>query len=77
MDDSLRVARSARKHRIGVEHMLAALANETARAETGDAVRIIGIDDRGIELEVVVVPDDRRDGWTIIHAMPTSYRRNR
>lgn len=57
--------------------MLAALANETARAESGDAVRIIGTDDRGIELELVLVPDDRRDGWTIIHAMPTSYRRNR
>ncbi len=57
--------------------MIAALANETARAEEGDAVRIIGIDDRDIELELVLVPDDRRDGWTIIHAMPTNYRRNR
>jgi hypothetical protein len=57
--------------------MLAALANEIARAEVGDAVRVIGTDDRGVELELVLVPDDRRDGWTIIHAMPTSYRRNR
>ncbi|GAA1524555.1 hypothetical protein BJ978_000453 [Agromyces terreus] len=76
MNEAIRIARSARRHRVGVRHMIAALAHEVARSEGGDAVRVIGIDDRGVELELVLVPDDRRDGWTIIHAMPTAYRRN-
>lgn len=58
--------------------MLAALRDAgEPESEAGDALRYIGTDDRGIELELVVVPDDRGIGWTIIHAMPTSYRRNR
>lgn len=55
--------------------MLAALENESARATEGDAELVIGMDDRGIELELVLVPNDRGEGWTIIHAMPTRFRR--
>jgi hypothetical protein len=75
MVEELRVARSARRHRIGVAHMLVALENESARALEGDTVRIIGRDDRGVELELLLVPNDRGTGWTIIHAMPTLFRR--
>ena len=38
----------------------------------------IGLDDRGVELEVVAVPDDKHDGGiAVIHAMPTELRRKR
>ncbi|BDZ65449.1 hypothetical protein GCM10025877_23870 [Agromyces mangrovi Wang et al. 2018] len=77
MEESIRVARSARRHHVTVARMKAALETEVARSEEGDAIRIIGIDGDGVGLEIVLVPDDRRDGWTIIHAMPTHYRRNR
>ncbi|MGH3094514.1 MAG: hypothetical protein ACRDMV_00765 [Streptosporangiales bacterium] len=54
----LRLARSGGKHKIGK-----------------DRYYYVGVDDRGIELEIIIVPDDKDpDGWTITHAMPTSYR---
>ena len=44
--------------------------------ETADARLVwIGLDDRGIELEIVVL--DLSDEWLVIHVMPTSLRRNR
>ena len=42
----------------------------------GDALWYVGIDDRGLQLEIIAVPDDT--GLTdlaIIHVMPTSFRR--
>jgi hypothetical protein len=42
----------------------------------GDQLLYVGIDDRGVELEVIAVPDDTdRADLTVIHAMPTSFRR--
>lgn len=35
----------------------------------------IGLDDRGIELEIVAL--DLPDEWLVIHVMPTALRRNR
>lgn len=36
----------------------------------------VGRDDRGVELEIVAVADDRNDGGlTVIHAMPTAFRK--
>ncbi len=38
-------------------------------------VYFVGIDDRGIELELILTPhDDDADRWVVIHAMPTGYR---
>ena len=38
----------------------------------------IGLDDRGVELEVVVSPDDKHDGGiAVIHTMSTALRRKR
>lgn len=73
----IRITRSARKHRIGNAHILAALANAGAPVNIeGDARHYVGTDDRGIELEITVVPDDRRPGgFSVIHAMPTNYRK--
>jgi hypothetical protein len=43
----------------------------------GDALLYIGRDRRGVELEIVAVPDDRHpDVLAVIHAMPTSFRRS-
>lgn len=42
----------------------------------GDRLRYVGRDDRGIELEIIAVVDDRGDGGlTVIHAMPVEFRR--
>lgn len=73
----IRIARSARKHRIGVAHILEAMtaAGVPERLE-GDQLLYVGADSRGVELEIVAVPDDKRPGGlAVIHAMPTHYRR--
>ncbi len=44
----------------------------------GDRLVFIGEDDRGVELEIIAVPDDRDpDALAVIHAMPTAFRRKR
>ena len=72
----MRVARSGRKHKIGNAHILAAMANTGKPVSVGDQLLYVGVDDRGIELEIVAVPDDSgRAVLTVIHAMPTALRR--
>ena len=74
---AIRIARSARKHRIGAAHILEAMA--AAGVPTlleHDKLFYVGADSRGVELEIVAVPDDKRPGGpAVIHAMPTHYRR--
>jgi len=42
--------------------------------EDGSQLHFLGLDDRGVELHVIAVPDNRREGGlAVIHAMPTSY----
>lgn len=74
----VRATRSARKHRIGNTHILEAMihAGEPAVAEDG-ALHYVGSDSRGIELHIVAIPDDRREGLAVIHAMPTEFRRKK
>lgn len=75
----MRMLRSGRKHKVGVAHVRAAILN------AGEAVydaelrtySWIGVDDRGVELEIVAIDDDKRDGLAIIHAMPTEFRRKK
>lgn len=44
--------------------------------DTADARLVwIGLDDRGIELEIVAL--DLPEEWLVIHVMPTALRRNR
>jgi hypothetical protein len=71
----VRVTRSARKHRIGNEGILIAMKDAGEPEVIGDALHYVGRDDRGIELEIIAVPNDRGDGVAVIHAMPTAYRR--
>lgn len=74
----VRIARSGRRHLIGNAHILAALESagrpRAVRTPLGMQLHFIGPDDRGIELHIIAIPDDRNpDGMTVIHAMPTSY----
>jgi hypothetical protein len=73
-----RVGRSARRHKIGNAHILAAIVNAgepvVVENDLGPQLHYVGADDRGVELHVIAVPDDRNsDGLTVIHAMPTSF----
>lgn len=69
---------NCRRHRIGNTHILAAIQDAGAptivEAARGPQLHYVGIDDRGVELHVVAIPDNRREGWlAIIHALPTSF----
>lgn len=47
-------------------------------AVDGKLLPFVGKDSRGEELEMGVFPDERHgDGWVVVHAMPTKYRRRR
>lgn len=71
----VRITRSARKHRVGNARILEAMVDAGEPVEDGDALVYVGRDSRGVELEIVAVPDDREPGGlAVIHAMPTSYR---
>lgn len=60
---------------VGRAHILAAMAGCRSPVAVGDTYLYVADDDRGIELEIVIVPDDRNDdGWVVIHAMPTAFR---
>lgn len=70
------MARSGRKHRVGNAHILAAMVNAGEPTLVGDQLLYLGPDDRGIELEIIAVPDDSgRADLTVIHAMPTALRK--
>jgi hypothetical protein len=77
LGEPARIARSARKHRIGNAHILEALTGAHSTTPAGsDGYLLIGVDARGVELELIVVPDDRdEDCWVVIHAMPTAWRK--
>lgn len=69
------ITRPARKHRIGNARILAAMENAHTQVDQGDAMIFIGLDQQGVELEIVAVPDDRNaGGLAVIHAMPTEWR---
>lgn len=51
------------------------MMNAEEPTTVGDQLLYVGIDDRGVELEVIAVPDDSgRADLTVIHAMPTMWR---
>lgn len=73
---AVRITRSARKHRIGDAHIREAMLDAVEPTRDGDSLVYVGRDSRGVEIEVVVVPDDRRPGGlAVIHAMPTDWRK--
>ena len=71
----VRISRSARRHKLSAGRIRQALVNATLVREEGDAAVYVGTDDEGLEIELVIVADDRSDdGFTVIHAMPTVWR---
>ncbi len=75
---AFRFTRPARKHRIGRAHAMHVLLTVEPRAlpatdDLDGRMVWVGLDDRGIELEIVavVLPDE----LLVIHVMPTALRR--
>lgn len=74
-DDQVRVTSGARKHKLTRSRILFALENAELVAKVGDAGVYHGVDSLGVELEMILVPDNRRPGrMSCIHAMPIHYR---
>lgn len=78
---TLRFAQSARKHRIGKAHALHVIYSATPlmQAPTETTPRTwtwIGLDDRGLELEIIARELDS-GSLLVIHVMPHGFRRNR
>ena len=75
----VRFTRSARKHRIGKAHVLAAMnaagdpQRIPAEGDLDERLLWIGPDDRGVVLEVIGI--NLPDYLLIIHAMPHRFRR--
>lgn len=78
-------SRSARRHKIGKSHALAALNQGTVptvevREHEGEIrtyLEWVAVDDRGIELEIAGrVADEDPDLVVIIHVMPTEFRKD-
>jgi hypothetical protein len=76
----VRFAQSARRHRIGKTHVLAVLENAgdptivpAESDDLDDRLLFVGVDDRGIELEIIAV--QLPDFLYVIHVMPTQFRR--
>lgn len=71
----VRVVRSGRRHKVGNARILEAMVTAGEPVVIGDQLHYLGVDGRGIELEIIAVPDDRRPGGlAVIHAMPTGLR---
>jgi hypothetical protein len=57
-------------------HIIEAMIDVGEPEIDGDALVYVGTDSRGVELEIVTVPDDKQEGrLAVIHAMPTAYRK--
>jgi hypothetical protein len=74
----IRFTQSARKHRIGKARALYVIENyqpmEVHDPKTGDQnLRWIGIDDRGLELDIIAVVTPKY--LLVIHVMPYRFRR--
>lgn len=78
----IRWARSARKHRIGRTHALQVITMTAPEVITATEDRDVhwswvGVDDRGVELEIEAALPADEDILLVIHVMPTALRRNR
>lgn len=76
--EPLSITQTGRNQRINKGRVRAALLNAEYVRTDGRIHMLIGTDDRGEELEIGLIPDERAGhGWVIIHAMPTRYRNPR
>ncbi len=73
----VRVVRSGRHHKIGVAHVQF-VVDTVDPIKSGDRLVFIGEDDRGVELEIIAIPDDRDpNALAVIPVMPTAFRKER
>jgi len=76
----VKFTQSARKHRIGKAHVLAAMnaagdpQRIPAEGDLDERLLWVGPDDRGVVLEVIGI--DVADYVLVIHVMPYGFRRN-
>lgn len=71
----VRITASARKHGLNSGRIRAAVSNAVLVSVDDDYALYVGVDDRGVELEIGIVPDDRVGGqFAAIHCMPTQWR---
>lgn len=70
----IRFTRSARRHRIGKAHALHVM-NTAEPINDPNGITWVGEDDRGVELEIVLV--ETPDIFLVIHVMPTALRRRK
>jgi hypothetical protein len=71
----VRVVRSGRHHRIGVAH-IQVVVDAGDPVKLGDRLVFIGEHDRGVELEIIAVPDDRDpDALAVIHCYADSIQK--
>jgi hypothetical protein len=68
----IRFTRLARRHRIGKAHALHVM-NAAEPINDPNGITWVGEDDRGVELEIVLV--ETPDIFLVIHVMPTALRR--
>ena len=78
MMKDIRFTSDARKHKIGAAHARFVVENNVAGRTPGqnefeNRLFWVGIDDRGLELEIAGV--EFEDEILIIHVMPTNFRR--
>lgn len=74
VEREVRWYRSARRHPIGQAHAMHVITTvepqQVAASSAADARLVwIGVDDRGVELEIVAL--DLEDAVVVIHVMPT------
>jgi hypothetical protein len=75
----VKLTQAARKHRVGAARIRTVIEGgepvvvPADRDDLDDRLLWIGIDDRGVELEVIAVETDGL--LLVLHAMPTHYRR--
>ncbi len=81
MAPRVKLTQAARKHRVGAARILAVVNSAKPTLVPADSDDLddrllwVGVDDRGVELEVIGIDQDGR--LLIIHAMPTHYRNRR
>ncbi|MGH3549438.1 MAG: hypothetical protein ACRDQU_15295 [Pseudonocardiaceae bacterium] len=79
MQVQVRFTRAARRHRVGRAHALHVMNTSkpatSIRSQDEELRYWIGIDDRGVELEIAAVV--RPDCLLVLHVMPTALRRKR
>ena len=75
----IKFTQAARKHRIGKAHALFVIENNSFFVITDEAGRVQqiwqGLDDRGVELEIVAVV--LKEYLLVTHVMPSNFRRSK